>query len=153
MFCILVTSGIAMQWAFAGDAPVTNENDPNFVGPPSQAQNVDFNTNTISPTSSILGISDKDLRDGNVDMNSIPVVLASVIQFIIGIAGTVAIFMLIFFAVKMQISSMQLGDTSGVEKSKKGMISAGIGFLLAISAWFIMARVIDILSTATGANP
>ena len=86
-------------------------------------------------------------------MNSIPVVLASVIQFIIGIAGTVAIFMLIFFAVKMQISSMQLGDTSGVEKSKKGMISAGIGFLLAISAWFIMARVIDILSTATGANP
>jgi len=59
--------------------------------------------------------------------------------------------MLIFFAVKMQISSIQLGDTSGVEKAKKGMFGALIGFLLAISAWFIMARVIDILSAATGA--
>lgn len=98
---------------------------------------------------SVLGVSDKDLRAGNITIDTIPIMIASIIRFIIGVAGTIAIFMLIYFAVKMQLNSGVMWDSSGVEGAKKWMIASVVGFVIAISAWFIMARIIDILSITT----
>ena len=52
-------------------------------------------------------------------MDDIPKALACVIQVVIGLAGTVAILMLIYFAVKMQLASGITGDASGADKAKK----------------------------------
>lgn len=97
----------------------------------------------------ILWIDDDKLKAGNVDIDTIPQVLANVINLIIGFAGTISVFMLIFFAVKMQLNSGITGDSSGVDRARKWMIASGIGFVLSVSAWFIMDRVIDILQIAT----
>ena len=53
---------------------------------------------TINNTQeSILGINDGDLRAGNVNIDSIPVVIATATEVIIAVAGTISIFMLIFY--------------------------------------------------------
>lgn len=52
-------------------------------------------------------------------MDTIPQALAYVINFLIAIAGTISIVMLIYFAVKMQLASGITGDTSGIDKAKK----------------------------------
>lgn len=97
---------------------------------------------------SILGINDGDLRAGNVNIDSIPGVIATATEVIIAVAGTISIFMLIFYAVQMQLNSGITGDSTGVEKSKKGMIASGVGFVISISAWFVVARIIDLLNIA-----
>ena len=56
-------------------------------------------------TSNILGVEDQKLKDGNVDMNTIPLVIVSVISTLLAVAGTVAVFSLIYHAVQMQINS------------------------------------------------
>lgn len=101
-------------------------------------------------SSNITGISDEKLRNGDVRMSDIPIAIASITQIIIGLAGTISILMLIYFAVKMQLASGFTGDVSGADSAKKWMFAALIGFVVAVSAWFIMARVIDILSAASG---
>lgn len=104
---------------------------------------------TINNTQeSILGINDGDLRAGNVNIDSIPSVIATVTEAIIAVAGTISIFMLIFYSVQMQLNSGITGDSTGVEKSKKGMIASGVGFVISISAWFVVARIIDLLNIA-----
>ena len=104
---------------------------------------------TINNTQeSILGINDGDLRAGNVNIDSIPGVIATLTEAIIAVAGTISIFMLIFYSVQMQLNSGITGDSTGVEKSKKGMIASGIGFVISISAWFVVARIIDLLNIA-----
>ena len=82
-------------------------------------------------------------------MNTIPQVIVSVIQTLLAIAGTVAIFSLIYHAVQMQINSGITGDSSGVDKAKKGMTGALIGFVIAIAAWFLVTRAVDLLSAVS----
>ena len=84
-----------------------------------------------------------------MDMNTIPQVIVSIIQTLLGIAGTVAIFSLIYHAVQMQINSGITGDSSGVDKAKKGMTGALIGFVIAIAAWFLVTRAVDLLSAVS----
>lgn len=118
--------------------------------------NVPAQTPTSSSTttsSNILnqgnGITDADLRAGNVDMNTIPQVIVSVIQTLLAIAGTVAIFSLIYHAVQMQINSGITGDSSGVDKAKKWMQWALIGFIIAIAAWFLVTRAVELLGAVS----
>lgn len=136
-------------WAKCVDAINTLANTQNST----QNQQISngTNTSTSSRTASSVNIlwqDDNALRSGNVDIDTIPKVIASVIEFVIGIAGTISIFMLIYFSVRMQLSSGIMWDSSWVDKAKKWMFAALIGFLLSISAWFIMARFIDILSAS-----
>ena len=109
-----------------------------------------FATGTTAPvlgtTDNILGVENEDLRAGNVSMDTIPQVIVYVIEFLIGIAGTVAIVALIYNAVQMQLHSGIMGDTSGVDKAKKWMIGSLIGFLVAILAWFLVTRFVEVLS-------
>lgn len=105
---------------------------------------------TVTETgSSILGLSDARLREGNVSIDDIPVVIANITNTIIILSGTISAFMLIYFAFRMQLASGITGDSSGVESARKGMIASGVGFIISISAWFIMGRVIDILTAVS----
>jgi hypothetical protein len=109
--------------------------------------------NNTSNTSNILnqgnGITDGDLRAGNVDMYTIPKVIVSAISTLLAIAGTVAIFSLIYHAIQMQINSGITGDSSWVDKAKKWMTWALIWFVIAIAAWFLVTRAVDLLAAVS----
>ncbi len=94
-------------------------------------------------------LTQSDLRSGNVDMDTIPQIIVSVIQTLLAIAGTVAIFSLIYHAVQMQLNSGITGDSSGVDKAKKWMQWALIWFVIAIAAWFLVTRAVDLLSAVS----
>lgn len=52
-------------------------------------------------------------------MDTIPDMIAGLANTIIMLAGTISSFMLIYFAVKMQLASGITGDASGVDSAKK----------------------------------
>lgn len=101
----------------------------------------------ITYADNILWELNQNLRDGRVDMDTIPNVIVSIINTLLAIAGTVAIFGLIYNAVQMQLKSGITGDSSGVDAAKKGMIASLIGFVIAILAWFLVTRAVDIMSS------
>ncbi len=94
-------------------------------------------------------LTNVDLRNGNVDMNTIPMVIVSVTSTLLAIAGMVAIFSLIYHAVQMQINSGITWDSSWVDKAKKWMIGSLIGFVIAIASWFLVTRAVELLSNIT----
>ncbi len=112
----------------------------------SNAQNV--GTSSVE-WENILWVSNTSLREGNVDINTIPTIIRSIINVLLGVAGTVAIFSLIYHAVQMQLNSGITGDSSGVDKAKKWMIGALIWFVIAIAAWFLVTRAVDLLSAVS----
>ena len=135
---LVILSGIFFTPVFAALWPI----DQNII-------DEWWTPSTQTTTSNILWLNKKDLRSGNVDMNTIPQVIVSVIQTLLAIAGTVAIFSLIYHAVQMQINSGITGDSSGVDKAKKWMQWALIGFVIAIAAWFLVTRAVDLLSAVS----
>ncbi len=95
---------------------------------------------------SIVGISNTDMRTGNISIDTIPNMIAYLIEVIIGLAGTISIVLLIYYAIQMQINSGITGDSSNANNAKKGMIAAGVGFLISITAWFSVSWVLNILN-------
>ena len=93
--------------------------------------------------------SQDDLRTGNFTMDDIPNIIASVIEILLGIAGTISIVALIYHAVRMQLSSGITGDSSGVDKAKAGIKWALLGFALSLSAWFLITKFVELLSSNT----
>jgi hypothetical protein len=86
-----------------------------------------------------IGISNDKLRNGNVGFNDIPAIIINVTNYILGLAGTVTVVMIIYGAVRMG-----LGSLSNDKETGKKIISAGIvGFVLAVSGWFIIRLVIE----------
>lgn len=53
----------------------------------------------------ILGIDNTRLRNGDISVNDIPLMIVSIIQFLMGIAASVAVVALIYHAVRMQLAS------------------------------------------------
>lgn len=92
-------------------------------------------------------ITDTDLREWNVSMDTIPLVLVSIINVLLWVAGTISIVALIYYAVQMQINSGITGDSSWVDNAKRWMKWAILGFIVAILAWFIVIRFVEILSS------
>lgn len=101
----------------------------------------------LQSNQNILWLSDDEIRRWEVDLDTIPQVIVNIINYLLWIAGTVSIVALIYHAVQMQLHSGITGDSSWVDKAKAGMKWAILGFILAVLAWFIVARVIDVLST------
>jgi len=91
-----------------------------------------------------------DLREGNVDMNTIPQAIVGVIEWLLAVAGTLSVCALIYHAVQMQLNSGITWDSSGVDKAKKWMIGALIGFTIALLSWFLVTRLADILANTSG---
>jgi hypothetical protein len=97
----------------------------------------------------MLGIDNDRLRSGDITMNDIPVMIASIIETLLALAGAICVVALIYHAVRMQLASGITGDSSWVDNAKKGMKGALIGFVLAMSAWFLMARLVSVIATNT----
>jgi hypothetical protein len=115
-----------------------------------KSKSVDCKTDANnSECNNILWVSSGMLRNGEVDMDTIPLVIVKIIETLLAIAGTVAIFSLIYHSVQMQINSGITGDSSGVDKAKKWMIGALIGFVIAISAWFLVTQAVSLLGAVT----
>ena len=95
----------------------------------------------------ILGISESRLRNGDITMKDIPVMIASAVEYLMALAGSIAVVALIYHAVRMQLASGITGDSSWVDKAKRGMKGALLGFILAMSAWFLMSRLVVLLSS------
>ncbi len=93
--------------------------------------------------------SSDDLRNGNITMEDIPKIIAGFIEILLGIAGTVSIVALIYHALQMQLASGITGDSTGVDKAKAGMKWALLGFALSLSAWFLITKFVELLSSAT----
>lgn len=107
-----------------------------------------FLAEKVSAQESIVGISNDDMRKGNISIDSIPIMIAYLIEVIIGLAGTISVVLLIYYAVQMQINSGITGDSGDASKSKKGMIAAGVGFLISVTAWFSVTWLFNILNIA-----
>jgi hypothetical protein len=91
-------------------------------------------------------VSKNDLRTGNITLSTIPLLIVSVIETLLLLAGSICVVAIIYHAVKMQISSGITGDSSGVDKAKSGVKGAMIGFVLSMSAWFLMTKLVAIFS-------
>ncbi len=94
-------------------------------------------------------ISNTDLRKWNVDMDTIPKAIVSVIEWLLAVAGTLSVCALIYHAVQMQLNSGITGDASGVDKAKKWMIGALLWFVISLLSWFLVTRLADILSSVS----
>jgi Type IV secretion system pilin len=86
-----------------------------------------------------IGIGDSNLRNGNVDFGTIPLLIVSVTNYLMGFVGTVSMMMIIYGAVRMGF-----GVVTGDKEIGKKVIAAGIiGFVIAVSGWFIVNLIID----------
>ncbi len=121
-------------------------NDRYKKSSPTPSSNISVDTSTNSSEGNILWIDDQDLRTGNVDMDTIPRAIVSIINILLWVAGTISVVALIYYAIQMQINSGITWDSSWVDNAKKWMRWAILGFVLAILAWFIIIRFIEILS-------
>jgi hypothetical protein len=95
-------------------------------------------TEAVSAASWI-GIGDGNLRSGNVDFGTIPLLIVSVTNYLLGFVGTISMMMIIYGAVRMGF-----GVVTGDKEIGKKIIAAGIiGFVIAVSGWFIVNLIID----------
>lgn len=98
----------------------------------------DANTN---PYSGILGgVNSSKLRSGDISFSDIPNIINYATNFILGFAGTVAVIMIIYGAFQMGL----FGLTSQEKKKGAETIQHGIiGFIIAVSSWFIINAVMS----------
>lgn len=84
----------------------------------------------------------KALREWDIHLSDIPVMMKWAIDFLMIIAWTISIIFIIIWAYKILFGSLQQDTT----KWKDTIISAIIWFVIAALAWFIIKLVIDNLS-------
>jgi len=93
---------------------------------------------SLAAESNILGISDNKLRQWDVDINDIPNAIRSIIDFLLSIAGTIAVVFVIIWAYKILFWSLQQDKTKG----RDTIIMALWWFALAALAWMIIKVVL-----------
>lgn len=90
----------------------------------------------------ILGISNDQLRRGDVDIDDIPNAIKAAIDFFMGIAGTIAVIFVIIWAYKILFWSLQQDKT----KWRDTILMALWGFAIAALAWTIIQIIIKNLA-------
>lgn len=103
---------------------------------------VAFSKAQVFAAENYLGISNGSLRNGNVHIDDIPLAIKSVIDFLMGIAGTISIIFIIIWAYQILFWSLEQDKTKG----KETIISALWGFALAALSWLIIKTIISNLS-------
>ncbi|MDD2871850.1 MAG: hypothetical protein PHS49_07720 [Candidatus Gracilibacteria bacterium] len=103
-----------------------------------------FTTKYSFADGGILGdtLTEKELRTGDIHTDDIPNILRGAIDFMLGIAGTIAIIFIIIGAYQLLLGSFESDKTKG----KNTIIMAIGGFMIASLAWFIINFIIDNLS-------
>ena len=84
-------------------------------------------------------VSEKDLKEWNIHIENIPNMIRGVIDFLLWVAGTVAIIFIIVWAYQILFWSLSWDKS----KWKNTIVAALIWFALACLAWFIIRFVID----------
>lgn len=84
-------------------------------------------------------VDKNSLRTWQIEINSIPCLIQSTTNFLLGIAGTISVIFIIIWAYQILFWSL----TQNTTKWKDTIISALIGFALAALSWFIIKLVID----------
>ena len=84
-------------------------------------------------------VSANDLRNGNVSLDTIPNMIVSATNFLMGIAGTIAVIFVIIWAYQLLFGSLQQDKT----KWRNTILMALGGFAIASLAWFIVKLIID----------
>lgn len=86
------------------------------------------------------GTTAEKLKNGNLHTDDIPAIILGATDFLMGIAGTVAIIFIIIWAYQMAIGSATENSTSGW---KKTILLALWGFILASISWILFKIIID----------
>jgi Type IV secretion system pilin len=81
-----------------------------------------------------LWTSDTNLRSGNVGFEDIPRMIVSVTNWLLGFVGAVSVIMIIYWAVRLGYGAV----TGDKETGKKIITASIIGFVIAVSGWFIV---------------
>ncbi|MDD5377489.1 MAG: hypothetical protein PHH16_05265 [Candidatus Gracilibacteria bacterium] len=86
------------------------------------------------------GVSSDKIREGNIGFSDIPKIINYATTFILGFAATVSVIMIIYGAFQMAL----FGLTSQEKKKGAETITHGIiGFVIAVSSWFIINMVMS----------
>lgn len=81
-----------------------------------------------------LGVGDSELREWNVGFQDIPKMIISVTNWLLGFIGAVSVIMIIYWAVMLGYWAV----TGDKETGKKIITASIIGFVIAVSWWFIV---------------
>lgn len=93
------------------------------------------------PDENYLGISNSKLREWDISMSDIPKAIQSVTTFILSFSATIAMIMIIVWALKWSLWSI---DSSPDKKKAQDTIKYWIyWFVVSVSAWFIVNVVIQ----------
>lgn len=141
-----VTSSSQVPWGFSQNNwwyTSSSSSDLYKVSSSSAGQT----TVDTSNTTSILGEDyATNARSGNFSFKDIPNIIVALIENLLLLTGTICVVALIYNAVRMQIASGITGDSSHVDHAKDGIKGSLIGFVLSMSAWFLMTKFVEILS-------
>lgn len=94
--------------------------------------------------SGILGgngaVTSTDLRNGDIGFSDIPKMISYATTFILAFAGTVSVIMIIYGAFQMALFGLTAQEKKkGAETIQHGII----GFVIAVSSWFIINMVMS----------
>ena len=87
----------------------------------------------------VTGLDETDLRNGNINIDDIPKVIMSAINFFMSFAGWIAVIMIIIGAYQILFGSL----SSDKSKGKRTIYLALSGFALASLSWLIVKFIID----------
>lgn len=94
---------------------------------------------TQTQAQNLLWIPNDRLREGDVRLDDIPNVIKSLIDFAMGIAGTIAIIFIIIWAYRILFGSLEQDKTKGRET----ITVAIVWFILASLAWVIVKAILS----------
>lgn len=97
---------------------------------------------SVFSADNILWLSNDKIRNGDINIDDIPLVIKSAINFFLGIAGTVAVVFVIIWAYKILFGSLQQDKS----KWRDTIVAALWWFALATLSWLIVRFIIDNLS-------
>ncbi|MDD2487686.1 MAG: hypothetical protein PHS92_04945 [Candidatus Gracilibacteria bacterium] len=90
-------------------------------------------------TPTYLGVNSDKLRKGDIGFDDLPKVINSLTTWLLGIAATVAMIMIIIGAYKIALGSLN----NQVQKGKEAITMGIIGLTVSVSAWFIINTIIS----------
>jgi len=85
------------------------------------------------------GVTQDKLRNGDIHTDDIPKIISYAIDYLMGIAATIAIIFVILGAYKIALGTIEWDKSKG----KETIIYALAGFILASLSWIIMKFIID----------
>lgn len=75
--------------------------------------------------------------------------IVNIIKNLLALTGGICVVALIYHALRMQLASGVTGDSSQIDHAKDGIRGSIIGFILSMSAWFLMTKFVEILSNVS----